>query len=722
MNEFSLKKSKEIYLDNYILDLIEKDNIIPFYNNNELDDFILSIKYFYYNKINDEIKQNKEDNDVNRLKNDKEELFYYKLIIYSLSNFNETNMYIILNNFKLIEKFKLDIKTPLELYIVYLKVIKKIYYYMVNKNNNHYYINFYEEYNISEKIEKKLEIMKKNININKIISEIIKTYENIGINKNFDFIKNWFNNYINQNSQMIKEYKKISKEKNNILSYFKYLYINCNIIIRIIEIFNEINEILKYSNVSDKYLDINIEFQNSNDKISSKKNSEDSLFEMINGIIYQNYMNKNKKYIGKLRVYFYYDEEKEKFYEICSKCDLKEFIKNKCSLITKFLTEFFDKYLSKIQIKDNKQLKEDNNSLSINNEFNSKLIYIIVEETIFDYYIKTEETKNEIISNYFGSLFKDKTNSLPFYIKNTFDDINKPKCEDFLFFINQKINKIIFNILEPSLSLNHKIYILINGGLYLDYLNLNNYNNCINIDEIIAAIIRTKYHENINLNSLFQIKAINYLIKNNSNFSLFIYDLFESLYNKVKKRKLDINLEDYKFKIKFENGKKYTQDDFFLFKRNIKENQEDIEEEYKPNKKQLKHNKKIEYKLFKYDTDVEYNSNYFQFKSNYLYYYYLNTNEIIPKKFNNIDKTKEINFPKINDFINVYDLIFTVKNIDKNNIINIEQNDISEILKPYSEKEKFNSLLKQNFSCKIDEEEEEKNDDIIKNYLKSKFN
>jgi hypothetical protein len=180
LKEFSLeKKTKEEYLDCYILDLIEKDNIIPFYNNNELDDFILSIKYFYYNKINDEIKQNKEDNDINHLKNDKEELFYYKLIIYSLSNFNETNIYIILNNFKLIEKFKLDIKTPLELYIVYLKVIKKIYYYIVNKNNNYYYINFYEEYNISEKIEKKLEIMKKNINLNKIISEIIKTYENI---------------------------------------------------------------------------------------------------------------------------------------------------------------------------------------------------------------------------------------------------------------------------------------------------------------------------------------------------------------------------------------------------------------------------------------------------------------------------------------------------------------------------------------------------------------
>ena len=60
-----------------------------------------------------------------------------------------------------------------------------------------------------------------------------------------------------------------------------------------------------------------------------------------------------------------------------------------------------------------------------------------------------------------------------------------------------------------------------------------------------------------------------------------------------------------------------------------------------------------------------------------------------------------------------------MKNIDKNNIITLEQNDISEILANYSDREIFNSLLNQNFSYKTDEE---LNIDItsIKLYLKGK--
>ena len=67
-------------------------------------------------------------------------------------------------------------------------------------------------------------------------------------------------------------------------------------------------------------------------------------------------------------------------------------------------------------------------------------------------------------------------------------------------------------------------------------------------------------------------------------------------------------------------------------------------------------------------------------------------------------KGKKHNFNHTNNFINVYDLIFTVKNIDKNNIITLEQNDISEILIHYSDKDMFNALLNQNFSFKTDEE------------------
>ena len=60
-----------------------------------------------------------------------------------------------------------------------------------------------------------------------------------------------------------------------------------------------------------------------------------------------------------------------------------------------------------------------------------------------------------------------------------------------------------------------------------------------------------------------------------------------------------------------------------------------------------------------------------------------------------------------------------MKNIDENNIITLEQNNISEILAHYSDKDIFNSLLNQNFSFETDEELDL---DItpIRSYLKGK--
>ena len=66
-----------------------------------------------------------------------------------------------------------------------------------------------------------------------------------------------------------------------------------------------------------------------------------------------------------------------------------------------------------------------------------------------------------------------------------------------------------------------------------------NYNNYINLNEMISAIKGIQYHSNNELNSLFQIKAINYIINGDSYFVNFISELYKSVYKKVIKRYRD---------------------------------------------------------------------------------------------------------------------------------------------------------------------------------------
>ena len=66
-------------------------------------------------------------------------------------------------------------------------------------------------------------------------------------------------------------------------------------------------------------------------------------------------------------------------------------------------------------------------------------------------------------------------------------------------------------------------------------------------------------------------------------------------------------------------------------------------------------------------------------------------------------------------FVNVFDLIFTIKNISKNEIC-VCQNDISSVLEEYYDPNTFMSLLNHGFHDKK-EKEVQLNMDIIEKYI-----
>ena len=374
-------------IDILILDLIENDNIVPFYKCDKSDEFFSNLKNLDYRlrnekryEINEDLNYSKLDYNGNKkgklikllhnnkkkrkskkIINLKEEIkikylydnqtiydkIFYKSIIYSLLDFNETSSYILQNNNKLIKKYKLESETPLRIYLSYLETIKSIYNSILVKNENDYYnINFLDEYEFNS--SKVNEIKKKNnITLTKIISEIINAYENIGMNKNkfFDIIVIWINNFINSNNKEMKEIKEINEEKINIFSYFKYLVGNCNIIIKVIEIFNEIKEILRYTYMQEnKYLlKLKTDFVHNENKEIPKKYSGESLFnlgkelvEKVNKNSLLEYNNNYNLFETIYKVYFYFNEKKEKFCETGTDLDLIEFIKNKFLSIKDF--------------------------------------------------------------------------------------------------------------------------------------------------------------------------------------------------------------------------------------------------------------------------------------------------------------------------------------------------------------------------------------------------
>ena len=318
---------------------MQKEDIKPFYLNNEIDKFfsnIYTFQYIIYGQIHEhwniEVLSKKEIK-KRRYKewNEKEKIIDYKTIIYSLSDFNATSTYILQNNANLMEKYHWEDKTPLSIYASYLKVIKYLYHYIKQRKSHKYGVNIIEEYQLSEKEKIKLNDIKNNINLNQIIQEIIKAYEKLEMNKNdfFNCVVKWINNYINSKNEIMIEYNKLLNEDITIISFFHFLELNCNIIIKTIDIFNIIKEILTISKNLNGYLylndynftriKMNLEYVFNPNKIISKNNYGDFLFKLGNDIINKSKLlkegyDKNKDIIErKYTFYFYYDEEKEKF-------------------------------------------------------------------------------------------------------------------------------------------------------------------------------------------------------------------------------------------------------------------------------------------------------------------------------------------------------------------------------------------------------------------------
>ena len=550
----------------------------------------------------------------------------------------------------------------------------------------------------------------------------------------FISVKNWINNNINKKE--INTFEKLTEDTISLLSFFNYLNLICNTVLEWFTKFEQI-DIIRDSFLRDLNKEknqIKINFINSKNKENAKKDLEDSLYllgqELFNnGNIKQISINKVKNH---LTIYYYFNEEKEEFVETSSDINLLQFLNNKVNSIIEFVY-----YFNEIEIPKNELIKISsyrNEMEFLNEKILEKDINSISEMFLF---FKFDNHNNNKIFQFIESFLQNNKSIIGTYFSNTANNCYQPKLLDCKYFIIHEINKIFFNYLYPCMSFNNTIDLFSNN---ISIYSLE-YNEYIDFSILINEIKNTKYHSSNHLNYLFQIKAINYIINGDSFLRLFLDELYIKKYKKKNRNNLfsrkDINEI---FQLKVITGKKYTNQDLKELINNV--NSSDNLKERKKNinssksyllKATNEKNKIIKYKL-KMPTKTFYsivsfnqfkrknppisgftglipNKKFFVGHTEQLNINDFFINKIIIKDKNIFEESLKNRKSKThkgkryykqgkneNNFINLFDLIFSIKNYN-NNIIVLEKNDISEIINKYEEKT-FISLLNYNFPMK----------------------
>ena len=107
------------------------------------------------------------------------------------------------------------------------------------------------------------------------------------------------------------------------------------------------------------------------------------------------------------------------------------------------------------------------------------------------------------------------------------------------------MKQVLFNYIYPCISFNKLLFKICENNYFKLYVDFT---------ELITSIKETKFNPDENLNSSFQLQAIYFLIYDNSNLNLFILDLYNKICKKSRKRHI-YEIKDC-FKIKLDQGGK----------------------------------------------------------------------------------------------------------------------------------------------------------------------
>ena len=526
-----------------------------------------------------EIKNNTLDNDSNTE-------FYLEKIIYKLLKFSNINTEepskiisadITLSLRDFTTKF-LSLISPinenqldLESCNNYLLSIESLCNFILNKFNDDspYNLSLFHLKIFSENSDK-LNELKNKILIQEIKNEIFKRFDtkilnsNIYLKQTFDlYVRNWLDNYL-KTDHIINEFSNIEKENSNFIKYLKYLKVNCLILN------NLIGRIKFYTKDYINYKDIKITLIEEKDIKKARQNLEDSLYNY--GKIFKNIIN-NDEYNNNneidLKISYYFNDEINDYVETCTNQQLYFFLNNK---IDSCYYSFFRTNKRKDEYKN--ELKEIIDVLDYKNiNFIIKLFWPFCKDINFNYNTENIMDKNN------KEFFKKYRKAIGLYSKLTALDSLEPRLQNCLNWIKMQINKFFYQNLYPNISFNYSLFpfynnmrlfdsyygykniirpdIIVNSlrknGYYIPkdceknknlikfvkYLENNGpileYVNYIDFRNLFESIRNTKFHDDDNLNSLFHMRAINYILNGDSLLNIFFNEIIKDKSNSIKR-------------------------------------------------------------------------------------------------------------------------------------------------------------------------------------------
>ena len=695
---------KDYSIENLIINLLRNKNINPIYNTDSSSD---DNELFFSDLFSD----------FNELET------RYKPIIDSLLDFTKSSTYIIQNQEKSKNapaEWKKNNKGKISIYVTYLKFVDELCSHIIAKSNNindMYQPNMFTD-NLGKQEQNKLNEIKNTINIEQITTQIFVFLEQIipdyDKKEFFNALKSWTKEYLKKN-EIIKEYNKLSGEK-NLISYFQYLRLSCYIILHFIEIIERSLITFKKNMDINDYGGKGIEH-----KYSFKKNIPNKeIIKAYNDFgkeIFNIFKNQNIRgyteafesisnvglYIG---IYFYFNEEKEEFTEVIT--DQCPYERTKETFIEDFVNNY---YISGIKIKFDSNSEND-----LKNIFCNKLADVITNSTE----VKIVDRNIEFFKKEFEPFYQKYIN----YIQSFFNNILEVKIyqsyQQFEFELISQFKNYFDTYVYPTIIYNRNLSVFLNNLIsYEDLEKIDNDEIYVNFSELIKSIENNKYHENQKFDALIKQKAINYVINGNSNINFFIQELYTIIYNKVNKTDNIFNtnkknVREY-FSIKIESGKKFDINDAKEILTKIDLNKK----KYKEAKKCgifVKPNSKFFYSIvcvnpFKRESlPLDFDGN-IPFKNlrvgkthenNLLHAFYNYTmtkdKNVFLKGIKKNRKTAKKFYKENSDFVNAFELMFSVKGVE-NNVIILQRNDVSKILKNYSnDEESFSRFLNHNFN------------------------
>ena len=583
----------------------------------------------------------------------------------------------------------------------------------------------------------RLNALKNSIDINQIKFHIIEGLKKLQENCQFyEIINNWIDDYIKQTS-ITNIFNDLSK--NSFSDYFAYLCCICQILKKWLSV---IIDFIKME-------DLSIQIERNSSKDIAEKKLKDSIYKYQLEYIF----NVEARDSQKIIIPYDFDENKGCYVETCSGVELKFFIQTKTYNLQQF--------------KSSEKLEYLKNLCELINNKNIKAIY---KDLL---YIKEKDC--EVMNNYklsINNILEENKYYICKYIKDTATDCNQPQISECIGSIKYILLNFYYNYIHPSLSINNGLERFCNNNDLFGCKLVNK--NYIDFTELIKAINNTKYHKDNNLNELFKVKAINYIINGDSTVHIYIDEIYKLKSDKKFEENWERPVIKDIFTIEIKKGEKISNSVFKKIKNKLEtEKNEKNDFNFIPNKKlkKIKNNnnlaqqgqrkqKKIKLKL-KMDgnnTNANKSNNYSIYFSTFLnnrykrenipilgysghvpnselYFGMTNErlkNQVFGNEFLKKERQKDNPFVLNSDeiirkgrkvyenhdvFVNIFDLMFTVSMIKQNEIV-LCQNNISSILDNYSEPETFMKFLNHPFVSQKGEDVQI-NWDLIDNYVKN---